>query len=395
MNVLEVVIGPYPEIRGGVDKMVSVLIDGLVARGARVTVLVPGTWAAATLRRREAHNIVIYERRLRMPFVQESMLRGFIGWLFEVPKTLRDLRRICARHGIEVIHVHTATNYVYWFRLLRLIGGPPYVITFHRGDVVDFPERSCVDRALIRWSLAGAAATNAVSRWLAEEARRRFPGLCDPVHIYNGMDRTARASGLRPAEDASALSAIPNEPYFVMVGTFDPYKGHDIAIRAWGLLPADDRPHLLIVGDGELRRTYLDLIDRLGCSAWIHMMGQLPNEDVQRIMRSSLGMIFPSRNEGFGYVILEAGLAGTAVLCSRIPPFDEIVTDGESGLLVPPEDPQALADAVRRLSVDPALRRRLGENLRRDVETRFSTEAMTEGYIELFEAVRDRRPVPR
>lgn len=382
MNVLEVVIGPYPEIRGGVDKMVSLLVDGLVATGWRVAVLVPGPWEAAALRQRQAAGVPVYERRLRMPLERGSKLRGLLGWLAELPRTLLDLRRICRRHRIDVVHVHTATNYVYWFRLLRLIGGPPYVVTFHRGDVVDFPTRRRGDRALIRWALAGSAGTNAVSRWLAEEARRVFAGLCEPECIYNGIAVTPPDEPAPGRSPARAL--IGDAPYFVMVGTFDPYKGHDIAIRAWGLLPPDSRPHLLIVGEGELRESYLQLIDQLGCADRIHLTGQLPNDQVQLLMKSALGMVFPSRNEGFGYVILEAGLAETPLLCARIPPLDEIVVDGETGVLVAPEDPQAVADAVRRLGADPGLRRRLGANLRLATETRFSLETMTNGYAKLF-----------
>lgn len=383
MNVLEVVIGPYPEIRGGVDKMVSLLVAGLMRRGCEVAVLVPGSWEIARLRSREVDGVSVYERRLRLPLEQGPKLRSLLGWLGELPRTLLDLRRICRKHRIDIIHIHTATNYVYWFRLLRLIGGPPYVITFHGSDVADFRTRRKGDRALIRWALAGSAAANAVSRWLTEEAKRVFSGLCDPVCIYNGI---AVTTPRREADAATnpARALIGDSPYFVMVGSFDPYKGHDIAIRAWGLLPSDRRPHLLIVGEGPLRESYLQIVDQLGCTDRIHLTGQLPNAQVQLLLASALGMVFPSRNEGFGYVILEAGLAETPLLCSRIPPLDEIVVDGETGILVPPDDPQALADAVLRLVADPELRRRLGANLRRAVETRFSTGTMADKYAALF-----------
>ncbi len=385
MNVLEVVIGPYPEIRGGVDKMVSLLIAGLARRGCGIVVLVPGTWAVTRLQSRKAGGVTVYERRLRLPLEQGPKWRSLLGWLGELPRTLLDLRRICRRHAIDVVHIHTATNYVYWFRLLRLIGGPPYVVTFHRGDVVDFPTRRKPDQALIRWGLAGAASTNAVSRWLAEEAERVFPGLCAPVRIYNGIPPASRG-GLRPEPVSAALMAAP---YVVMVGTFDPYKGHDVAIRAWALLPSD-APHKVIVGAGELRPGNVKQIAEQGSGGRGHQAGQLPNAEVQQLVAGAIAMVFPSRNEGFGYVILEAGLAATPVICSRIPPFDEIVVDGESGVLVAPEDPAALAAAVSRISQDETLRRGMGEALRRTVETQFSDTGMVEGYLALFRRVVER-----
>lgn len=388
MNVLEVVIGPYPQIRGGVDKMVALLVDGLVAEGCAVTVFVPGPWEAAALEERQAGGASVYTLRLRRPVDGGRSLRSLAGWLGELPGTLSALRRICRRHRIDVIHIHTATNYGYWFRLLRWLGGPPYVITFHRGDVVDFSTRLPLDRWLIRWALAGAAATNAVSQWLAVEAKRVFPGLCDPGPIYNGIAEMPRAPEAQP-DTAAAL--VGGKPYFIMVGTFDPYKGHDIAIRAWGLLPRENRPHLLIVGEGELRPSYERLIEEVGCRDCIHLTGQLPNPVVQQLLASATAMVFPSRSEGLPYVALEAGLAKLPLVCSHVPPFDEIVADGESGILFRPEDPADLAAAVVRLTGDPALRERLGEALRRTIETKFSVAAMVQGYRALFERAVSRR----
>ncbi len=382
MNVLEVVIGPYPQIRGGVDKMVALLVDGLVAEGCAVTVFVPGLWEAATLGQENAGGVSVYTLRLRRPVTGGRALRSLAAWLGELPRTLRAQRGICRRHRIDVIHIHTATNYCYWFRLLRWLGGPPYVITFHRGDVVDFATRWPLDRFLIRCGLAGAAATNAVSRWLAVEARRVFPGLCDPAPIYNGIAEMPRAAEAAPG---TVAALVGDKPYFIMVGTFDPYKGHDVAIRAWGLLPEGTRPHLLIVGEGELRQSYERLIEEVGGGDCIHLTGQLPNQVVQQLLASATAMVFPSRSEGLPYVALEAGLARLPLVCSHVPPFDEIVDDGESGILFRPEDPADLAAAVLRLTGDPALRERLGEALRRTVETRFSVEAMVRGYRALFD----------
>lgn len=387
MNVLEVVIGPYPEIRGGVDKMVALLVDGLIAEGCAVSVFVPGPWEATALQRREPNGVATYTLRLRMPQVRDRPVSGLIGWLLELPRTVSSLRRICADHRIAVVHIHTATNYNYYFRLVRLLGGPPYVITFHRGDVVDFHTRGWLDRALIRWGLAGAAATNAVSRWLANDARRVFPGLCDPVHIYNGILAAPPAAPAAPGGEDIVERLAGGEPYFIMVGTFDPYKGHDIAIRAWGLLPASARPLLLIVGEGELRAAYLDLIAKTGCADHVRLTGQLPNHQVQRLMARASAMVFPSRSEGLPYVALEAGLAGIPLICTHVPPFDEIVVDGENGILVTPENPGALAAAVQRVAADAELRRRLGATLRKTVETKFSVTAMVKAYKAMFERV--------
>ena len=103
-------------------------------------------------------------------------------------------------------------------------------------------------------------------------------------------------------------------------------------------------------------------------------------------MKRATALIFPSRNEGLGLVMLEAGAAGLPVICSRIGPFMEIARDEESALMVEPEDSAALAEAVVRLAGDPALRRRLGDTLRRRVHEQFSADTMASRYEDLYRA---------
>ena len=98
-------------------------------------------------------------------------------------------------------------------------------------------------------------------------------------------------------------------------------------------------------------------------------------------------MVFPSRNEGFGLALIEAGAMKLSAICSDIPPLREIVGDEERALLVPLEDSDAFAGAVVRLAEDPALRKRLGEALYERVATEFTAERMAQQYLDIYHEV--------
>lgn len=380
-SVLQVGIHAYPTVEGGVDLMVATLSRALKEQGWRVGHLSRGEWPQRGLRQVSADGIDVATLYLQAPFSQSRRLRNVFSWLLRFPQTLLALRRLCRGLETDIVHVHTATATTFYFRVLKWIGGPPYVLTFHRGDVVEFHDRPKPSRLLIRVGVAGAAQTNAVSRWLADEATAVFHGLCEPACIYNGIEvETARVSG-------AGASVWPTGPYCVMVGSFDPYKGHDVAIRAWRRVADAIGSDLLVVGDGDLRPDYERLIADLGLVDRVKLLGQLPNDDTQRIIAGAAALVFPSRNEGFGYVILEAGLAGVPVISSDVPPFREIFVDGTSGLLTPVEDAEALASAALSVLRAPELGRRLGENLKRTVEERFSAATMADGYVAMYRSV--------
>ena len=112
-------------------------------------------------------------------------------------------------------------------------------------------------------------------------------------------------------------------------------------------------------------------------------------------MYSQLPMFFcgsdivalPSFSEGLGIVLLEAGAAGKPVVASDIRGIDEVVIDGETGILVPPQDPKALATAILQLLEDAQMRNRLGAAARRSVKDRFSLSESVDRLLEVYESL--------
>lgn len=381
-NILQLTILRYPEIRGGVDTMVVNLVDQLRIRH-KVCVFIPGDWEQTKLSRRNVNGISVYSLRLRMPVDDRRPIIAFLGWLLEFPGTIHKLYNLIKTEDIDLIHAHVGKDYQMYLRVLHWIGGPPYVITLHRGDIVEYPNLHMISRALMRFALRGAESVNAVSRWLAKEAEITIPGIAPVAHVYNGIE-LPEFEEVDDNMDKQGYLPLPDR-FAIMIGSFDAYKGHDTALQAWGLISTKEPDlHLILLGDGELRSMYESLIDSVGCTGCIHMPGQLPRKDVIRILKRALFMIFPSRSEGFAYALLEAGLIGTPVVCTQIEAFTEIIEDGVSGLVVPVDDPQSLADAVIKLSTDQVLRKQLGRTLSGIIRDKFTSANMAKEYENIY-----------
>lgn len=392
LRVLMVAIR-YPEVEGGVDAMIRDLV-GALGGAAEVEIFVPGGWddrRLSTTRHAQPRHAL----RLRMPVDGARPLSGFLGWLAEFPGTLGSLVRLLRARRIDVIHLHTATNLGAYFRLAGRLAGVPYVVTLHGSDVTAFGRRRRLERRLIRWTLDGAAAIVAVSAALAESARARFALPAAPRVIRNGIDLEAASAATATAAAAGGdAPALPPGRFVLSAGALDHVKGHDLLIRAWAGLAAEfPDTSLVLAGEGDCGAEWHRLAETLGCAGRVRFAGALPRAQVLALMRRAALFVLPSRQEGLGIVLLEAGAAGCPVVAAEVGGVGEVVTAEETGLLVPPEDPAALAAAMRRLLADPALRDRLAGALQARVRDRFSSGAMARAYLEVYrECRRGRRP---
>lgn len=165
------------------------------------------------------------------------------------------------------------------------------------------------------------------------------------------------------------------------VGRLSREKGMDVLVEAMGTLQGQAR--LLVGGDGPQRAALEQQVSALGLGDAVALAGFV--NDVPAFL-SGIGVFAaPSRSEGLGLVILEAMAAGRPVVASRVGGIPEVVADGETGLLVPPEDAGALAAAIRRLLEDPVTARRMGEAGRQRVAERYSAERTANLTASLYE----------
>jgi glycosyltransferase involved in cell wall biosynthesis len=229
-----------------------------------------------------------------------------------------------------------------------------------------------------------------VGRFFAEH------GGIDPARarrIYYGIDPTPfERAAARPVADKARLRASlglrASDVVFVCVARFAPQKAHEVLLRA---LAKVDRPNvrLLLVGDdpfGDGKRRAEDVAQELRLGERVLFTGI--RRDVPDLLAIADGFVMASRWEGLGLVFLEAMAASLPVVATRVSAVPEVVVDGETGLLVPVDDADALAAALARLADDAELRRRLGAAGAPRVRERFGLERMVEETLSVYREVK-------
>ncbi|MDF2773159.1 MAG: glycosyl transferase family 1 [Geminicoccaceae bacterium] len=151
------------------------------------------------------------------------------------------------------------------------------------------------------------------------------------------------------------------------------YKGHDQLLLAWPRVLADvPDATLVMVGRGDDVERLRAKGAVLGLGRSVHFTGFVPDPALRALLRHSAVFAMPSRGEGFGLVYLQAMRAGVPCLGSRDDAAADVIVDGETGLLVPHQDPDAIAGALVRLLTDDGMRRRMGEAGRRRFDATFT-----------------------
>jgi glycosyltransferase involved in cell wall biosynthesis len=185
----------------------------------------------------------------------------------------------------------------------------------------------------------------------------------------------------QPELDDPRLEELPDEPFVLFVGDVTEDKGAWHLAETYRLL--DRPPPLVVIG-----RCYLD---ELAERPELRILGSWPHELAIEAVRRCLFTVAPSLwPEPFGLVALEAAAAGKPIVASRIGGLEDIVADGETGMLVPPGDRGALRSALTELIEDEGSRRRLGEAARRRAAL-FSPEAVVPQFETAYELAMTRR----
>jgi glycosyltransferase involved in cell wall biosynthesis len=198
--------------------------------------------------------------------------------------------------------------------------------------------------------------------------------------VINGVDLdlfTAEGAVSRPAAEGAVVVGFS--------GSLKAWHGVDVLVEAFRSLADDPRLHLMVIGDGPLRRQVLQLAAEL--PGRVTFTGALPLEEVPACVRAMDVAVAPyPALERFYFSplkVLDAMACGRANVASSVGQVRHLLRDGETGLLVPPGDPQALAGALRRLADDSALRRRLGEAAAREAHERHGWPSRAAEIVEV------------
>ncbi len=207
------------------------------------------------------------------------------------------------------------------------------------------------------------------------------------VRIHYGLDPEAVTARAVPGALRSELGLGSGVPLVGAVGRLTTQKGYGWLLEAMAQLP---EAHLALAGDGELRPALQAQCVALGLANRVHFLGW--RSDASTVLADLDVLAVPSLWEGFGLVTLEAMALGKPIVASRVSALPEIVSHGETGLLVPPSDPAALADALRTVLINPARARTMGGRGRARLEKEFTVQRMARRHAEVYREAASRVP---
>ncbi len=271
-------------------------------------------------------------------------------------------------------------------RLLRI----PFAVGVRTADMVRPGRDWAVKLADATFLACDTEATrHALHELLPAIPRNRLVLLRDPLTLSP------------PDEDISLPPTSAPQPLRLLtVGTLCPRKGVDVLLRACTRLVQQNVDfELRVVGYGPLRRRLKWLAFRLGLRRRVVFTGHIPHENMSDLFQRADVVVLPLRvaadgdRDGMPSALTEAMAFSCAVVASQLPGIDEAVETGQSGLLVPPDDVDALAQALLELAARPEERKRLGRNAWKRIRALLNESATEERLLELFtHAVRDSRP---
>lgn len=261
------------------------------------------------------------------------------------------------REGIEQIHAHYGTHPALAAWLIHRLTGIPYSVTLHAHDIY-------VDRTMLETKLRHAALVITISQFNRHYLREKVgEWLAPKVKVVH--------CGVDPALYRAAPTRTGASERFevVSVGSLQPYKGQSHLIEACALLKRKGIAfRCRIAGGGELREALEGRIASLGLSGEVGLLGARSEEQVSELLGGAHCYVQPSvitpqgKMEGLPVALMEAMASRLPVVASSISGIPELVRHGETGLLVPPEDSQALAEAMLEVYSDPELAKRLSAN---------------------------------
>jgi len=342
----------YPPEHGGISHYMASVAKALGP--ARVTCLtnVPEGRSGAD----DADGIHVYRRPRAFATSKLTQALGVAATIGE----------IVLRERPQAVQLATTTSEGYFGLWLRRWLGLPFVIYAHGNEVLQAMKSSW---PIPRQALVSADRVLANSRFTAGLVEKAGVAPERIVIVHPGCD----AETFHPIERDEALRRRllgdrPRGPILLSVGGLVPRKGHDMVIRA---LPAILKRHptlvYLVVGEGRHRISLEGLIRDVGVGDHVVLTGEVSDVPLEQVYALCDVFIMASREqldlcdlEGFGMVFLEANACGKAVIGGRSGGIAEAVLDGETGLLVDPHAPEAIAVAVDRLLSDPALAARMG-----------------------------------
>jgi glycosyltransferase involved in cell wall biosynthesis len=355
---------------GGAQKLLVTLAEGARGRDLRLEVL--------SLRRRDDSPIAQQLERLGVG-VREFPIRRLAD-----PAQFTEITRFLRGNRYDLLHTHLTYSNILGGLAGRLTG-LPVVATLHntrtgkrRGDAA----RQWLEAYVLRrWARRRLAVGYAVA-----EAHRQILGRASLEVIPNAVGVPARISAEERRAVRQELTGDPGRPILISLGRLTQQKAYGDLISAFSRV-SEKHPSaaLLIAGEGLLRPDLEAQIAALGLDSQVHLLGL--RDDVPRLLAASDIFVSSSHWEGLPVAVLEAMAAGLAVVATAVGDVPRVVTP-ETGIIVPPKQPDRLTEAMVELLDDSARQRSLGHSARDHVRLNYSIGAWTDRLLAIYAEAR-------
>ena len=307
-----------------------------------------------------------------LPKVKVHLIPRLVGDKVDVILRQAWVRKKVEEIKPDLIHAHYATSFGLLGALTRR---HPLVISAWGSDIFSFPKISFLHRNLLKWILGKADVLCSSSEIMATEMHH-YIGPQKVVEIIPfGVDTTrfSPQQGEHGPEINHPISGGIDAPVvFGVAKGLHPVYGLDLLIEAFAQVHSHFPQTLLrIAGDGPQRSILENLAEKLGVSECVEWLGRLSNQNVADFYKRVDVVVVPSRQESFGVTAVEGAACARPVIASRVGGLTEVIVEGETGLLVPPENILELGQAMERLLRDPILRDTMGRQGRANVLRRY------------------------
>lgn len=293
-------------------------------------------------------------------------------------RLVHHLGKVIREFKPDILHAHYASSYGL---LGALSGFHPFVISVWGSDVYDFPKKSMLHKALLKYNLKKSDQVLSTSRVMAGETSHYTDKdiLVTPFGINTGqfMPEPETANGKKEIVIGTIKSLEEKYGVAYLLEAFSIlfHKHPDIPLK------------LLIIGSGSLQKKLVNLSETLGIAGVTEFTSAVPFSEVvkwhNRLDIYVAVSIDPS--ESFGVAILEASSCGRPVVVSNIGGLPEVVMDGKTGMVVPVKDAEKTAEAIEKLLLDPGLRRSIGENGRNHVHENYEWNDCIQQMINIYQ----------
>ncbi|MGQ0652116.1 MAG: glycosyltransferase family 4 protein [Betaproteobacteria bacterium] len=376
----------YP---GGVNQVVSNLFEQIAATGDWAPRLFIPHWKAKRFASADITGKPHDYGRLRSPYDAHRPMLALLAFAIDLPGAMLRVIRLLRQRNIVTVNVHYPLLEFMTFALVRRLRLHPskFIISVHGTDLSKAESAKALERLLFRFLYRSADVIVACSSEMAGKVAAFIPERSHATRvIHNGVDVVR---WLRDRDQTFHLGPVlASSPYVLTIGKYDYNKGQDVLVHAFAHIASTypDLKLVMIGAPGAFQAELKRIVQSLGLESRVCMLESVPNSRIPVFMERAKIFVLPSRQEAFGIVLLEAAAAAIPVIASRIGGVPEVVGEG-CALLVPPQEPAALAAALRSLLEDPVLSRSLAKAFNRRVRERFTWQAARDRYLELVSEV--------